>query len=242
MKTKSLWHGALALCISLGLFTACNNQPKNEKPETPEAPAKMEMKAPQATANEDGFIFLQDYPTTDSRLAVTVSEDFSTANVNYNGKEIQEIVDEYGLASDEATVHFIDANFDGLTDLYFGPGASRTANTLYVWNDKEQEFVKAQNSTALQNPILDPTSKSFFDGGSNSFCELSVSRSTFDGCNMARQEDLTIITAPEEYTNNNVEHKYTLKDINEKVLCSTETVDGLPELWQKVVKAYGYDL
>ena len=234
MKAKSLLLGTLALCIGMGLFTACDNQPKNEQPKAPETPAVPETPAEQELVYIDGF------STTDPHLTVTVSEDFTTATICRDGKEFQTVTEEFGLASDEPTVRFLDANFDGHTDIYIGPGASRTANSLLLWSEKEQKFVSVHNGTALQNPMLDPESKSFFDGGSNSFCELGIGRSTFDGDNMVMQEELTIITSPEEYANNNVEHKYTLKDNNDKVLCSTETVDGLPELWQKAVNAYGY--
>ena len=138
-------------------------------------------------------------------------------------------------------MRFLDANFDGHTDIYIGPGMSRTANSLLLWDEKEQKFVNVQNGTALQNPMLDPNTKSFIEGGSNSFCETGIGRSTFDGVNMVMQEELTIITDPEEYMNNHVEHKYTLKDNNGKVLCSTETLEGLPKNWQNYAQAFGFE-
>ena len=98
MKAKSLLLGTLALCIGMGLFTACDNS--NKKPETPEAPAKLVMTAPQVAANESGFIFLEDFPETDPHLAVKVSEDFTTATISYDGKEIQTVTSDE-LASDD---------------------------------------------------------------------------------------------------------------------------------------------
>lgn len=231
MKTKSLLLAALTLCIGLGLFTACgNNQPKNEQPETPVVPE---------TLAEQDLIF--DFSANDPNLTVEVSEDFTTATIYRDGKEFQTINEEFGLASDEALVRFLDANFDGHTDIYIGPGMSRTANSLLLWDEKEQKFVNVQNGTALQNPMLDPNTKSFIEGGSNSFCETGIGRSTFDGVNMVIQEELTIIVDPEEYMNNNVEHKYTLKDNNGKVLCSTETLEGLPKNWQNYAQAFGFE-
>ena len=231
MKTKSLLLAALTLCIGLGLFTACgNNQPKNEQPETPVVPE---------TPAEQDLIF--DFSANDPNLTVEVSEDFTTATIYRDGKEIQTVYEEFGLASDEAMVRFLDANFDGHTDIYIGPGMSRTANSLLLWDEKEQKFVNVQNGTALQNPMLDPNTKSFIEGGSNSFCETGIGRSTFDGANMVKQEELTIIADPEEYMNNNVEHKYTLKDKDGKVLCSTETLEGLPKNWQNYAQAFGFE-
>ena len=238
MKTKTLFIGALTLCISLGLFTACgNNQPKNEQPE---APAKLDMTAPQVEANMDGLIYLEDCPMSNPRLAVTVSEDFTTAKIMYDGKEIQTVKDEeYELASDAAPIHFLDANFDGFTDIFIGTGQSRTANTLLVWNDKTQKFESVDGS-ALQGVMLEPATKSFVMGGSNSASEFYVTRSLWNGNKLDVREQLSIVTNPEEYANNNVDHMYTVKSSDDNVLCSSETIDGLPEIWQNYVKAYGF--
>lgn len=238
MKTKSLFIGALTLCISLGLFTACgNNQPKNEQPE---APAKLDMTAPQVEANMDGLIYLEDCPMSNPRLAVTVSEDFTTAKIMYDGKEIQTVKDEeYELASEAAPIHFLDANFDGYTDIFIGTGQSRTANTLLVWNEKNQKFESVDGS-ALQGVMLEPATKSFVMGGSNSASEFYVTRSLWNGNKLDIREQLSIVTNPEEYANNNVDHMYTVKSSDDNVLCSSETIDGLPEIWQNYVKAYGF--
>ena len=235
MKTKSLLLAALTLCISFGFFTACgNNQPKNNKQEEP---AKLEMTAPQVEANETGFIFLDQFPQTDPHLTVKVSEDFTTAIICYDGKEIQTITDEFGLASDEAPVHFLDANFDGMTDIYIGLGYSRTLNSLLVWDEFEQQFQTVQGSS-LQNPMLYPKTKSFFDGGSSSYCETDITRNEWKGGMIMMKENLTIILDPEQYGELGVEHIYTIKDDNDKVLYSTDEPKELPETWQAVINAY----
>ena len=68
MKTKSLLLGAFALC--LGLFTACGNNGNNK----PETPAKLDMTAAQVNPNASGFIFLDQFLTTDPHLTVKVSK------------------------------------------------------------------------------------------------------------------------------------------------------------------------
>ena len=240
MKAKSLVLGTFALCIGMGLITACDNtnNNSNNKPETPATPEKLVMTAPQVAANESGFIFLEQFPETDPHLTMKVSEDFTSATISYDGKEIQTVTSDE-LASDSALVRFLDANFDGLTDIYIGLGVPRTANSLLVWNEKDQKFVSIEG-TSLQNAMLDPKTKSFIEGGSNSAVEYYISRSLIKGDQMDMQEQLSIIMAPEEYANNNVEHKYTLSDPEGKVLCSTETADGLPAVWQKIVEVYDF--
>lgn len=227
MKKTPLFLVVTAITLGLGFFTACNNQPKNEQPKDD-------------TPTEQELLCLGDFPDTDLHLSVTVSDDFTTAVISRDGKEVQTVYEEYGLASDEALVRYLDANFDGYTDIYIGPGVSRTSNALLIWSEKEQQFVSVHNGTALQNPMLDPETKSFFDAGSNSASEFGISRSIFNGDQLIMQEELSIVMPPEEYMNNHVKHKYTLKDTDNQVLCSTETADGLPKLWQKMVEAYGY--
>lgn len=238
MKTRTLLLGAFSLCISLGLFTACgNNQPKNDQPKEP---AKLEMKAPQVQADESGFIFLDQFPKTDPHLTVKVSDDFTKAVISYDGKEIQTIEDEFELASDEATVRFLDANFDGMTDIYIGPGMSRTLNSLFVWDEFEQQFQVIKGSS-LQNPMLHPGTKSFIDGGSSSYCETDITRNEWKtGDLIMMKEGLSIILDPEQYGELGVENVYTLKDDDDKVLCSTDKPEGLPEIWQAIIKAYGF--
>lgn len=231
MKKTSFF--LIVLTFGLGLFSACNNQPQ-----APVAPAKLDMKAPQVEADESGFIFLEEFPQTDPHLTVKVSDDFTTATICYDGKEIQNVEEEYGLASDEATVHFLDANFDGMTDIYIGPGLSRTANALLVWDEIEQQFRLIQGSS-LQNPMLHPETKSFIEGGSSSYCETDIARNEWDGIEILRKEHLAIVLDPEQYGEIDVEHRYTIIDDDDKVLYSTDELESLPEMWQTIISTYG---
>lgn len=231
MKTKTLLLGAFALC--LGLFTACGNNGNNK----PETPAKLDMTAAQVKPNEAGFIFLDQFLTTDPHLTVKVSEDFTTATIFYDGKEIQTIEDETGLVSDEATVRFLDANFDGQTDIYLGPGFSRTLNALFVWDEFEQQF-QVVSGTSLQNPMLHPATESFIEGGSSSYCETDIYLNTWNKSMIMMDENLAIVLDPEQYGEIGVEHRYTLKDADDKVLYSTDEIEALPEMWQTIVTTF----
>ena len=239
MKATTLLFGTLSLGIVFGLFTACNNN----KPKAPEAPAKLEMTAPQIATDEMGLIHLGQCPVTDPHLTVKVSEDFSTATISYDGKELQTIADEDGVATDNALVYFLDANFDGLTDIFIGVGESRTYSTLLLWDPEKQQFVRVGTlgSPCLQGFMLHPETKSVVEGGSNSFCEFEVTRSLWEGYQLKPQEDLTILFGEENYAANNVEHMFTLKDPEGQVLCSTETVEDLPELWITIARSYLFD-
>ena len=238
MKNISLLLCSVALLIGAGLFTACHNTPK-----APEAPAKLDMTAPQVEADENGLVWLGSCPDTDPHLAVKISDDFTTATIFYDGKEIQTVTDEDGLATDDAPVHFLDANFDGLTDIFIGMGESRTYSTLLLWDPEKQQFVRTGTlgTPSLQGFMLHPYSKSVVEGGSNSFCEFAVTRSLWEGNKLQPQDDLIIIYGAENYAMNGVQHKFTLKDPEGQALYSTETVEDLPELWTAIARVYLFD-
>ena len=239
MKKTALFLGAIAFLICAGLFSACNNN----KTKAPEAPAKLAMTAPQVGTDENGLVWLGHCPVTDPHLAVKVSDDFTSAPICYDGKEIQTITDEDGLVTDAAPVHYLDANFDGLTDIFIGMGASRTYSALLLWDPEKQQFVRvgALGSPTLQGFLLHPETKSVVEGGSNSFCETYITRSLWEGGQLQPQENLTIVFGEENYGECQVEHMFTLKDPEGQVLCSTETVVDLPELWTTIARAYLFD-
>ena len=81
MKKTSLLIGAFTICMSLGLFAACNH--------------------PQQKTEETKLVSLKTFPTTDAHLSVNVSEDRSQAVISRDGQVIQTITDEartyYGM-------------------------------------------------------------------------------------------------------------------------------------------------
>lgn len=238
-----------ALFVGAGVLTACGSTPTAQNDTTATADSAT-VDAPVVDENLDQAIRaelmpLAQFPTTDPHLSVSLSEDRYRAEISYDGKVIQTIIDEEnGLVSmgDNAPARFLDANFDGHTDIFIGMGESRTYSTLLIWNAKTQQFnrIGELGDPSLQGFMLDPNSKSVIEGGSNSYCEFAITRSQWEDGNLVTKEELTIITDPSQYHINGFEHRYTLRDTEEKVLCSSENLESLPEVWQNIVKAYGY--
>ena len=110
-------------------------------------------------------------------------------------------------------------------------------NSLLVWDEFEQQFQTVQGSS-LQNPMLYPKTKSFFDGGSSSYCETDITRNEWMGSKIVMKENLAIILDPEQYGELGVERRYTIKDDDDKVLYSSDELEALPEIWQAIIKAY----
>ena len=225
----------LTLLISVCLLVACNNnKPQNNDKEEPKA---------EVAFNESDLIPLNQFPTSDDHLTVVVSPDFLEAVISLDGKEIQTISDEDGLISmgeEVAPVHFLDANFDGHTDIFIGVGESRTYSTLLLWNAEEQQFhrVGTLGSPDLQGFKLCPTEKKVIEGGSGSYCSFYITQSHWNGDELVRDEQLVIISDPGEYIPYGVKNKYTIQDGNEKELCSVENKESLPEFWQAVINSY----
>lgn len=236
MKTKNMLFGALTLCIGLGLFTACGNS--NNKPETPETDTKLVMTAPQVEPNEEGFILLDMCPQTDPHLTVKFNDDVTVATIYYDGKEIQTVEYDFAMAPEDAQLHFFDANFDGMTDIYIGPGLSRTPNGLLVWDEFEQQFQIVEGSS-LQNPILQPSTESFIDGGSSSYCEIDITLNQWNGDIIIADEFFSVVLDPEQYGELGVEHRFTMTDENGNVMYSTDNIEELPEMWQNILKIHG---
>ena len=228
----------LTLLIGLGLLAACNNNKpqNNDKPE-PKA---------EVTISESDLLPLNQFPTTDKLLSVEVSPDFTSATISRNGEVTQTITDEDGLVSigDEATVHYLDANFDGFTDIFIGAGESRTYSTLLLWDDNTKQFVRIGElgNPDLQGFMLCPAEKKVIEGGSGSYCSFYISMSHWNGNKLVMDEFLTIISDPDEYISYKVKNMFTIQDANEQVLCSTDNKESLPNFWQAVLKAYGLDI
>ena len=225
----------LTLLISVCLLVACNNsKPQNNDKEEPKAAVAFD---------ESDLMSLNQFPTVDEQLSVEVSPDFMEAVISCDGEKLQTISDEDGLISmgeEVAPVHFLDANFDGHTDIFIGVGESRTYSTLLLWNAEEQQFhrVGTLGSPDLQGFKLCPTEKKVIEGGSGSYCSFYITQSHWNGDELVRDEQLVIISDPGEYIPYGVKNKYTIQDGNEKELCSVENKESLPEFWQAVINSY----
>lgn len=208
-----------------------------------EAAEQPDMTAPEINPNAAGLITLSQCPTTDKHLSVKLSEDNDEAVICYDGKELQTISDKEGglvAAGGEVPIYFMDANFDGFTDIFIGPGESRTYSTLLLWNNEKQEFerVGTLSEPTLQGFMLCPESKCVFEGGSSSAFAFDITLSTWEGNKLKKSEHLTVVSGPEAYGNNGVSNKYTLKGTDNSVTVSTDDISRLPELWQKAVEIY----
>ena len=254
------------VCASVGLLAlstlmlmSCQSSPQQAKENATEASASekqevtenvaeesaasMYMMAPEIETDGAGLITLAQCPQTDEHLKVVLKDDNAKAEIYYDGELMQTIVDSEGTlvaAGGEIPVRFLDANFDGQVDIFIGPGESRTYSTLLVWNADKKEFVRIGKlgEPSLQGFMLEPATKSLYEGGSASWCMFIVTRSEWDGVSMKVKEKLYCISDPTQYESNGSSGKYSLRDENDDERQATEIVTELPGSWPKVVEIY----
>ena len=202
------------------------------------------MKAPTIQADDNGLISLAQCPEDDPHLKVELSKECDTATIFYDGKQIQDITDEGCLVTDageKCPIRFMDANFDGFVDIFIGQGESRTYSCLLLWDNNEKKFqrIGSLGDPVLQNFMLHPSSKSVIEGGSNSWCNTSFTKSIWDGGQLMTQEELTIVTDPTQYEENGVTQKFTVKNVTDGKVASADDVSGLPDFWKPIAKSFG---
>ena len=208
----------LAFVLSVITLSACGNKSTQAKnvPETSQSSEEEQgVTAPKIEADASGLIGLDQCPTTNDRLRVEVSEEMDSAIIYLDNELLQTITDPDGglvAAGGEPPIFFLDANFDGFADIFIGPGESRTYSTLLVWEPSKKQFrrIGKLSEPSLQNFLLCPETKSVFEGGSDSWCSFSFSRSEWENGNLKVLENITLVNDPEQYGENHVSDKYTL--------------------------------
>ena len=208
-----------------------------------------EMTAPQITADANGFIMLEQCPTQypTIRIALEGEGSIMKAKVYKNDilLQILEGEDEYdALATDfleindPKNVHFMDINFDGYVDIFIGSSMSRTKSSVFLWNPTSESFQRAAKDEMLQNIILEPLSKSLYEGGSGSSCYSGFSRYKWAYYSIEELETLEVVSDASQYENYNVTHEYTLKTKDGEIVSETDNISELPKKWRAVYEKY----
>jgi len=238
------------------MLTGCGNQnTKKDSSENTETEQVVEqvaeetedngVKAPAVQADTNGLIGLGQCSTVSDRLRVELSEDKNTAKIFLDGELLQTITDADDAlvaAGDDAPIFFLDANFDGLTDIFIGPGESRTYSSLLIWEPESKQFRRIGHlgEPSLQNFLLCPETKNVYEGGSNSWCSSSFTKSVWEDGTLKAVEDVIVVSDPEQYGENEVSDKYTLKSSDGKTVKAVAESSQLPGKWADVLEYVGY--
>lgn len=208
-----------------------------------------EMMAPQITVEADGFIMLDQCPTQYSTIRIALEGDgcILKAKVYKNDMLLQilEGEDEYDTLAtdivdinDPKNVHFVDINFDGYVDIFIGPSMSRTKSSVFLWNPTSGSFQQAAKDEMLQNIILEPSTKSLYEGGDGSWCYSGFSRYKWYSYSIEELETLEVVSDASQYEDYNVTHEYTVKTKEGEIVSETDNISELPEKWRAVYEIY----
>ena len=187
-------------------------------------------------------------PQTDAQLRVALSRDADmnqVAVIYRNGDIVQTFNEEEPLFTDwydqkpETFIHYVDANFDGHTDIFLGLGQSRTYSTLLLWNPKTQLFERYGNlgEPSLQNPVFAPSENAIYSSGSNSAWEYVYTKDVWDEETLIGAEVLYYYDNPAEYNGMNGTNvkKYNLYGTGEQLLKATDDIKQLSKGWQQII-------
>mgnify|MGYP007070236882 CR=1 FL=1 len=238
-ETKSLLLAAM-------LLLACSAQSRQSQTATQDGQTdQAETVAQQPPAKP---VALKNCPKTDRQLRVALSRDADmnqVAVIYRNGDIVQSLNDEEPLFTDwydqpaETFIHYVDANFDGHTDIFLGLGQSRTYSTLLLWNPKTQLFERYGNlgEPSLQNPVFAPAEKAIYSSGSNSAFEYVYTRDVWDEETLIETEVLYYYANPAEYNGMNGTNvkKYNIYGPGEQLVKATNDIKQLPKGWQQII-------
>ena len=145
----------------------------------------------------------------------------------------------------EHVVYFVDANFDGETDIFIGTAEDRSISSLLLWNPDEGKFVRY--NMIFLNPLFFPLSQKIIQGGYVTAFESCYSLYLWIDGMLIERESLTVINDMEDYdfdemgkiNNYKLSKKYTIVDTEQKIIISeSNEISDLPYWWQKPLVKY----
>ena len=150
------------------------------------------------------------------------------------------------MVFDNSMVYYVDANFDGYTDIFIGTGDDRTENTILLWNSDKNLFERYGKigEPSLMNPYFSPSEKAIYECGKNGFYDYGYSKSIWKNGELVNQESLEEIIIQEGFDYDSYNEgrdykrskKYALFDSNNKLIVETNEIDELPNKWAEIIK------
>ncbi len=243
---------SISLITFLLTMVCCTTQGKDDKKagttEAVETSTEAEIAEPTKTMKESYPWKLSQCAQKDSHINVVLSKDDEgqqKAVIYIDGKQTQAFAGEEELFTDwydqpaETMIHFVDANFDGHTDIFLGPGESRTYSTILLWNPERNKFerIGKLGEPSLQNPVFSPHEAAIYLSGSNSAWEYSFSKMEWKGNELVETDNLFYYSIPQEQTKITGKKcsMFEKKDKNGKTIKAYKSKKELPKYWRQIV-------
>lgn len=231
---KSVLTKKTILTASVAVFTAmiAMGQPSTD--------GTSALTAPAIAVDGNGLFTVQDCPTVNNHFAVALhmgEYTIASADVLWDGVEVQtlHLSEEDAIARNE--VHFLDANFDGCLDILIGPGTNREYSALFLWNVEENIFVRATNdglSVFNGDFFYEPERMAVYRRTSSSFAETTYTLMTWQGSDLQSEETFLIVSDKSYYDSYHVTHRYTVRNYySDEDIISTDDPTRFEGTWSE---------
>ena len=232
---------SLAILVAVLATVSMHGQSRNKASKPNYNAVMKETTEPHVDTN--GFFSIEDCPIKKSKVKVVLS--YSNDD-EYNCCKIKIYIAGSLVAEDTYEdrdqlgtdiIHFVDANFDGYTDIYVGKYAYRsTPSHFLIWNPKKQKFDAAEEHCGVQY-VINPSGKycvayEWLNGMVDFFYALR-----WEDGELVVDESLWIID-PDELENWEVKAPFTVFDEDDKVKYSVQKENQLPKKWRAILKSF----
>lgn len=221
---KMIMFALAAMSVSV---SACSNKAQSEEVAEPffllNCPSEVDgLKVELATIGEVG-------------QKITIIKDGNLL-LEVGGKE-----DDMFIMPDEFEAHVADINFDGENDVYVGAGGSDYK--LFLWNPQTQKFeaIESEELNLCGNSYFVPSQKAIYLLNMASFCDMSYTKTTWDGKRFAvvnYLREVTDIPAYEEMAEKKNVKRFTILNSDGNDQQAFDDLESLPEEWKSVVKKF----
>ena len=198
----------------------------------------------QPKTDKHGFYNVVDCPTSLSFIKATSEQQVDdTYKVSiYRGRELAQTLNLDVTGND---LYYLDANFDGIMDIFVGPAAPRNYSTILLRDDKRGEFVPMEGEVLNGTILVNPSKKFLVSIGSGSYCSEYYTRYVWQGNRLVVTEILVEINDPKAYKEYGVKRRYTIVNGNNlDNIAANKTVETnkkskLPTEWRAIIASFG---
>ena len=235
----------------MGLVSCAQKPEQNQVPEQEQA------------LKQEGFYSLEEYSQKPDNISVALSEttDQQTIKITKDGQVLQVLKAKIKdtpfwypneIKNYSSLVHFIDANFDGHTDIYIGDGEFKSYDCLFLWNSSKGLF---ESGDCGYCPIFSPSEKAIYSYGGNAF-ESNYYKSVWNNGVLETKEMVSHFPPNETIDIKSYYADYGERrrkefgfyefinedDENRKLIMETDNTNELPNNWPELMlKAFGED-
>lgn len=198
----------------------------------------------QPKTDKRGFYNVVDCPTSLSFIkAISEQQKDDTYKVSiYRGRELAQTL---YLDVTGGDLYYLDANFDGIMDIFVGPAAPRNYSTILLCDDNSGEFEPIEGEVLNGTILVNPSKKFLVSLGSGSYCSEYYTRYTWEGNRLVTTETLVEINDPKSYKEYGVKRRYTvvkgnnLDKISSHKTFETNKKSKLPAEWRNIIASFG---